>query len=78
MDEILNLIESVSEGFPSYSFYQYITHITCKEGTFLIIIIFRNRLKMQDHFSNSVCLLAEFVRVQCYRLLTVIGNIEAI
>ena len=38
MDEILNLIESVSEGFPSYSYGErtsWQTSETCKFGEFI-------------------------------------------
>ena len=39
LDEILNLIESVSEGFPSYSYY-FIVFILLFIYYYIIIIIF--------------------------------------
>ena len=53
LDEILNLIESVSEGFPSYSYIYY--YFTLQLGTFVIFPVSHRKMGMDYCGGQRVC-----------------------
>ena len=48
LDEILNLIESVSEGFPSYSYFDFRKYDICLDADFIIESIWIVYLLLDD------------------------------
>ena len=57
MDEILNLIEPVSEGFPSYS---CVTYISCPCHTFLWMCVILGLKDWDDIVGDLILIVSQY------------------